>query len=71
MAIREIIVAIIVALSGLTLFFFRRGLLDAFIEAMNNFRGGPPTPRHPLPADDGILLRRRPRKSENKLRRLS
>ncbi len=63
MGIREIIVA----LSALTLFFFRRGLLDAFIEGMNNFRGGPPTPRHPLPADDGILLRRR-RKSENKLR---
>jgi hypothetical protein len=61
MGIREIVVA----LSALTLFFFRRELLDAFREGINNFRGGPPTPRHPLPADDGTLLRRRSRKSDN------
>jgi hypothetical protein len=36
--------------------------LDAAIEALENFRGGPPTPRHPLPADDGGFLRKSSRK---------
>jgi hypothetical protein len=45
--------------------FFRRWMLDALIEAINNFRGGPPTPMHPSPANDGALLRRRSRKTEN------
>ncbi|MBZ5624491.1 MAG: hypothetical protein LAQ69_38200 [Acidobacteriia bacterium] len=45
--------------------FFRRWMLDALIEAINNFRGGPPTPMHPSPANDGALLRRRARKVEN------
>ena len=40
-----------------------RDAREAFIEAMNNFRGGPPTPMHPSPADDGRLLRRRARKA--------
>jgi hypothetical protein len=55
--------AILVAL----LVFLRsqRRLLDALIEAINNFRGGPPTAMHPSPADDGALLRRRSRKTEN------
>jgi hypothetical protein len=44
---------------------FRRSMIDALIEALNNFRGGPPTPMHPSPADDGALLRRRARKVEN------
>ena len=44
---------------------FQRRLLDALIEAINNFRGGPPTAMHPSPADDGALLRRKSRKSEN------
>jgi hypothetical protein len=43
---------------------FQRRLLDALIEAINNFRGGPPTTMHPSPADDGALLRRRSRKTE-------
>jgi hypothetical protein len=54
-----ILVALLVVLS------FQRWLLDALIEAINNFRGGPPTAMHPSPADDGALLRRRSRKSEN------
>jgi hypothetical protein len=43
----------------------QRWLLDAVIEAINNFRGGPPTAMHPSPADDGALLRKRSRKTEN------
>jgi len=43
----------------------RRSMLNALIDAINaiadNFRGGPPTPMHPSPADDGALLRRRSR----------
>jgi hypothetical protein len=48
---------IVVALPVLTLLLFRRGLLDAFDafrEGINNFRGGPPTPRHPLPAAQAL-----------------
>ena len=43
----------------------QRWLLDALIEAINNFRGGPPTTMHPSPADDSALLRKRSRKTEN------
>jgi hypothetical protein len=43
----------------------QRWLLDAVIEAINNFRGGPPTAMHPSPADDSALLRKRSRKTEN------
>ena len=39
--------------------FGRRKLVDGLIEALNNFRGGPPTPMHPSPANDTDLLRRR------------
>jgi hypothetical protein len=43
---------------------FRRSMRDALIDGINaiadNFRGGGPrTPMHPSPADDGALLRRR------------
>jgi len=48
----------------LAILFSQRGLREALIEALNNFRGGPPTPMHPSPADDGRLLRRRSRKAE-------
>jgi hypothetical protein len=50
----------------LVIFFFQRWrLLAALIEEINNLRGGPLTPVHPYPADDGALLRRRPRRIEN------
>ena len=39
--------------------FGRRKFIDELIEALNNFRGGPPTPMHPSPANDAELLRRR------------
>ena len=48
--IRLILVAIFVG------FLFQGSVLAAIVEAINNFRGGPPTPRHPLPADDGAIL---------------
>ena len=50
----------------LVVFLFRRWrLLDALIEELNNFRGGPRTPMHPSPANDGALLRKRSRRIEN------
>jgi hypothetical protein len=50
---RLILLAIFVAL------LFQGSVLEAILEAINNFRGGPPTPRHPLPADDRAILRQR------------
>ena len=55
--------AILVA--SLVILCFQRRMLDALIEVINNFRGGPPTAMHPSPADDGALLRRKARKSES------
>jgi hypothetical protein len=43
----------------------RRSLLDALIEAIENFRGGPPRPMHPSPVNDGALLRRRARRKRS------
>jgi Sec-independent protein translocase protein TatA len=34
-------------------------------EALNNLRGGPGSPSHPLPANDSRLLNRKRRRSEN------
>ena len=42
----------------LVIFFFNRGLLDKFLEGINHFRGGPPTPKHPSPAGDVALLKK-------------
>jgi hypothetical protein len=53
--------AILVA--SLVILCFQRRLLDALIEAIDNFRGGPPTAMHPSPSDDGALLRRKSRRS--------
>jgi hypothetical protein len=49
--------------------FFKRGSVDALNEIIenlvNNFRGGPPTPMHPSPANDSALLRARRRRITN------
>ncbi|HTS29384.1 MAG TPA: hypothetical protein VMH81_26120 [Bryobacteraceae bacterium] len=37
-------------------------LAELLAEASNKFRGGPPTPMHPVPSNDSILLRKRVRK---------
>jgi hypothetical protein len=40
--------------------FFRRWMLDALVEAVNNFKGGGPrTPMHPSPVNDAALLRKK------------
>jgi hypothetical protein len=42
---------------------WKRSMLDALIEALDNFRGGPPTAMHPSPSNDtALLLRRRAKK---------
>jgi DNA-damage-inducible protein J len=53
--------AILVA--SLVILCFQRRLLDALIEAIDNFRGGPPTAMHPSPSYDSVLLRRKSWKS--------
>ncbi len=49
----------VLILSLIALLVCRRSLLDALIEGINNFRGGPPTAMHPSPVNDAILLLRR------------
>jgi hypothetical protein len=48
------------ALLTLLLPSMRNVLIKALNEFGNNFRGGPPTPMHPSPADDAALIRKRP-----------
>ncbi len=56
-------------LAAIVVLVSRRWVLDALIDGLHeiadNFWGGPPTPMHPSPADDGALLRKRSRKTEN------
>jgi hypothetical protein len=60
---------VLVIFGALPALLFRRWMLDALIEGIddivNSFRGGPPAPMHPSPANDAALLRRRRRKVEN------
>ena len=58
-------IVLFLILAAVAALLFRRSMLDALIEAINNFRGGPPTPMHPSPVNDAALLRRRARKVEN------
>jgi hypothetical protein len=51
--VRLILLAMFVAV------LFQGSVIQHLIEAMERFRGGPRPPRHPLPADDGNLLRSR------------
>ena len=54
---RTLLVALFsLALVGLLL---QRWLREAIREALENFRGGPPSGTHPLPADDRLLMLRR------------
>jgi hypothetical protein len=59
-----IVLPLILVAAGITLF-VRPSMLNALMEAINNFRGGPPTPMHPSPSNDAALLRKRIRKVEN------
>jgi hypothetical protein len=51
--VRLVLVAMFVAL------LVQGSVLEAILQAISNFRGGPPTPKHPLPADDSVILRRK------------
>jgi hypothetical protein len=50
---------VVLALLTLLLPSMRDALIETLNEFVNNFRGGPPTPMHPSPADDIVLLRKR------------
>ena len=59
-------VLLVVLVASLVIFSFKRGIMEALVEAINRFRGGgPPTPMHPSPAGDDALLRRRSKKVES------
>jgi len=63
------LVPILVALLAI-LFFLRwtpdvRRVMDAFMDEINRFGGGPPTPMHPSPAGDDALLRARSKKAKS------
>jgi|GEM_PF-1740582 hypothetical protein len=61
-------VLLLILVAFLAILFFKRfrWMLEAIIEAINNFpRGGPPTPMHPSPAGDDALLRRSSKKVES------
>jgi hypothetical protein len=52
----EVVVFALSLLAVLTM----RGFADRIREALENFRGGPPTtPMHPSPSNDALLLTRR------------
>jgi hypothetical protein len=59
------IIFLLLLVTGLVILSFQRWLLDALIEAINNFRGGPPTPMHPSPSNDSVLLLRRRKKVQD------
>jgi endo-1,4-beta-xylanase len=52
-------VALVALAFGIAVWRRPHDLADAIREALDNFRGGPPTPMHPSPAGDDKLLRRR------------
>ncbi len=58
-----------VFLAGLVIFLMhRRRATEAVASLLDNFpRGGPPGPTHPLPSDDGGLLRRRTESGKRRL----
>jgi len=60
------LIVLFISLAAAAVLLFRRSMVEAVIEAIENFRGGgPPTPMHPSPADDAALLHRRARKVED------
>ena len=59
------IIFLLLLVTGLVILSFQRWLLDALIEAINNFRGGPPTAMHPSPSNDSVLLLRRRKKAQD------
>jgi hypothetical protein len=60
-----VVVFSLILLTSILILVSRRGLVDALIEAINRFRGGPPAAMHPSPLNDSILLRKRSRKAED------
>jgi hypothetical protein len=57
----ELLLKLLAMFALFTLFLpsMRDALIKAMNDFMNKFRGGHPTPMHPSPADDAVLLRKR------------
>jgi hypothetical protein len=62
-------VSVVLFAVAMTIMLFRRGTVQMLIEQIENFtgnfRGGPPTPMHPLPSDDRRFLLRRAHKNRD------
>jgi hypothetical protein len=57
---RELITLALVAIAACLILLSWRQIL----EALDRFRGGGPRPpKHPLPGDDGFIVRRKPRQA--------
>jgi hypothetical protein len=56
-----LVLKLLVVLGLLTLLLpsMRNALIQMMADFLDNFRGGPPTPMYPSPADDAGLLRKR------------
>ena len=64
----ELTVLVLALAASILVLVLNRSLLDALIEGIHNFRGGPPTAMHPSPVNDGLLLRKRFRKRKEEAR---
>jgi hypothetical protein len=60
------VLKLVLLLAGLAMMlFYRVRLVEALIEALNRFGGGPPTGMHPSPACDSQILGSKRRQSES------
>jgi hypothetical protein len=50
--------------ASIAVLLWKRWMVEALIETIRNFRGGPPTAMHPSPVNDGALPRRRFRRDQ-------
>jgi hypothetical protein len=53
------ILMLAISIAALVTLCTQQRLVQAVIDAINNFRGGPPTAMHPSPSNDTALLLRR------------
>ena len=59
--IQQIGIVVLAAIAACTLFVTRKQLMDA----LENMRGGPRPPTHPLPGNDGFVVLRKRQATKN------
>jgi hypothetical protein len=64
LALKELINLALVLVGAGLVCLYRREVAEALTEGLRNFRGGGPRPpSHPLPGDDGFVVRRKRRRA--------